>query len=450
MSIFQFLRIIWAYRLMILTSTVVCTLSAVIMVQVVKPRYEAQSRVMLDVIKPDPVTGQVMATAFLRAFTKTQIELVKDLQTASRVVADLNLARDPYYLREYRGRGDAEKDVEFDRWAAQNIMNGADAKLIEGSNILEISHASSSPDRAKRVADGLRKAYIDMTLQSRREAARRNAEWYEQQAEKARSVLMQAETAKAEYERANGILLQDDKVDIDSARLAALANQGGAPVIAATAAAPPSAPILAQVEAELVQASKVLGPNHPTLQALRARRDLAEKQVADERRAANSSVGAAMSAAQATNGLLEAQKSKVLGQREKVERLRIMQDEIDLRRDQYNKGVARAAQLRQEAEVAEAGVIPLASAITPQEPEFPKKGVIIPAAFLGGAGLGIVIGLMMELIGRRVRSADDLAGVIKAPVLAVVRGAPRPVKVGFRMPNLRRALPPAAAGVGPR
>jgi hypothetical protein len=127
-----------------------------------------------------------------------------------------------------------------------------------------------------------------------------------------------------------------------------------------------------------------------------------------------------------------------------------MQDEIDLRRDQYNKGVARAAQLRQEAEVAEAGVIPLASAITPQEPEFPKKGVIIPAAFLGGAGLGIVIGLMMELIGRRVRSADDLAGVIKAPVLAVVRGAPRPVKVGFRMPNLRRALRPAAAGGGTR
>lgn len=448
MSILQFLRIIWAHRMLIAASTIVCTLIAVTTVQVVKPRYEAQSRVMLDIIKPDPVTGQVMATAFIRAFTKTQIELVKDLQTASRVVTDLNLSKDPYYAREYRERGDSQRDLDFNRWAAEQIMKGADAKLIEGSNILEISQGSTSPERARRIADGLRKAYIDMTLQSRREAARRNAEWYEQQAEKSRTALIQAEAAKAQFERVNGILLQDDKIDVDSARLAALATQGGAPVVTAAAAAPPSAAALAQVEAELAQASKVLGPNHPTLQALRTRRDTLEKQVAEERRASTSAASAALSAAQATSGMLEAQKNKVLGQREKVERLRLMQDEIDLRRDQYNKGVARAAQLRQEAEVAEAGAIPLASAILPQEPEFPKKGVIIPAAALGGGALGIVVSLLMELIGRRVRSADDLASVVKAPVLAVVRGAPTRTKKRLKMPGLRRSSKTAAAGAG--
>ena len=154
MSIYQFLRIIWAYRMLIAISTIACTIIAVATVQVVRPRYEAQSRVMLDVIKPDPVTGQVMATAFLRAFTKTQIELVKDLETAGRVVSDLNLSKDPYFQRAYRERGSAQKDVDFDRWAAEQIMKGANAKLIEGSNILEISQGSSSPERAKRIADG--------------------------------------------------------------------------------------------------------------------------------------------------------------------------------------------------------------------------------------------------------------------------------------------------------
>jgi succinoglycan biosynthesis transport protein ExoP len=450
MSILQFLRIIWAYRILIAISTVVCALSAVVMVQLVKPRYEAQSRVMLDVIKPDPVTGQVMATAFLRAYTKTQIELVKDLQVASRVVKDLNLAKDTYYLGLYRKRGGGQQELEFDRWAAEQVANGANARLIDASNILEISYATSSPARARIVADGLRKAYIDITLESRREAARRNAEWYESQAEKSKVVLMGAERAKSEFERANGILLQDDKVDIDSARLSALASQSGAPVFATNASAPPSAPMLAAVEAELGEASKVLGPNHPTLQSLRARRAVLENQVEQERTSANNSAGAAVSAARAASGMLEAQKAKVMGQREKVEQLRLMQDEIDLRRDQYSKGVARAAQLRQEAEIAEAGVVPLAAAVTPREPEFPKKGVIIPAAVFGGAGIGIVIGLMLELIGRRVRSADDLAGVIKVPVLAVVRGAPTPVKVGFRMPNLRRPPRPVAVGAGPR
>lgn len=422
MSILQFLRIIWAYRFLIVASTVICTLVAAVTVQVVRPRYEAQSRVMLDVIKPDPVTGQVMATAFLRAYTKTQIELVKDLQVARRVVEDLGWEKDPKFQAAYRNRDRAQQDLDFTRWAAEEIMGGANAKLIEGSNILEIRFASSSPERAKQVADALRKAYIEMTLQSRREAARRNADWYEAQAEKSKAILFKAEMDKATFERENGILLQDDKVDIDSARLAALASQGQAPVFssAGTSVAPSSGQ-LALVDAELAQASRILGPNHPTLKALQARKGLLEQQVAQERNTAAAAANAAATAARATSGLLEAQKAKVMAQRDKVERLRLMQDEIDLRRDQYTKGIARAAQLRQEAEVAEAGVIPLANAITPQEPEFPKKKLIIGGAFFGGIGLGLLVGLLLELFGRRIRSVDDLEGAIDAPVLAIVR-----------------------------
>jgi uncharacterized protein involved in exopolysaccharide biosynthesis len=434
MSILQFVRIVWAYKYLALASTILFTLIAIVTVQVVEPRYVAQSRVMLDVIKPDPVTGQVMSTAFLRAYTKTQIELVKEQQVARRVVEDLGWEKDPAMQRAYRNRS-GQRDLDFSRWAAQVIMKGADARLIEGSNILEISYTSSNPSRAKTVADGLRKAYVEMTLQSRREAARRNADWYEAQAEKSKSILFKAEMDKANFERDNGILLTQDKVDLDSARLAALASQGVAPVISAGVAVnAPSAGSLAQVEAELEQASKVLGPNHPQLKALQARQQLLEKQVASERNAAASAASTAMSAAQATSGLLEAQKAKVMSQRDKVERVRLMQDEIDLRRDQYTKGIARAAQLRQEAEIAEAGVTPLASAITPQSPVFPKKGLIVGASIFAGIGAGIALGLLIELFGRRVRSADDLEGLVEAPVLAVIRSRVKPSKRGFKLP----------------
>lgn len=448
MSIFQFFRIIWAYRLLIVITTVVSTLIGVTAVQLVRPRYEAQSRVMLDIIKPDPVTGQVMATAFIRAYTKTQIELVQDLQVAKRVVDDLNWAKDPEFQKAYRDRPSTQQDLDFNRWAAEQVMAGANAKLIEGSNILEISFGSSSPERAKQVADSLRRSYIETTLQSRREAARRNADWYEAQAEKSKQILLRAEVDKANFERETGILLQDDKVDIDSARLAALANAGAAPVISSGAAAvAPSAALLAQVDAELAQSSKVFGPNHPQLKALQARRATLEQQVAQERSAAASSAGAAASAAQAASGMLEAQKAKVMAQRDKVERLRLMQDEIDLRREQYTKAIARAAQLRQEAEVAEAGVIPLASAITPQSPVFPKKGLMIGVALFGGLGLGVAVGLLMEIFGRRVRSADDLERAVSAPVLAVIQRretAPKP-RFGINLARLKQASRQSAA-----
>lgn len=420
MSILQFFRIIWARRLIILAATLASTLVAFVVVQIVQPRYEAQSRVVLDIIKPDPVTGQVLATAFLRAYTKTQIELVKDYRVARNVVEDLRWDKNPELLKGYRQRKSGD-DRDFGRWAAQKVIDGTEAKVIEGSNILEISYTSNNPEQAKVVADALLKAYVDTTLQARREAARRNADWYEVQAEKAKAALFQAEQEKSSFERANGILLQDDKVDIDSARLAALAAQGSAPIIAPSAApVSPSSIAAIQMDADIAQASKTLGPNHPQLVEMHRRREILQKQAVEERAAGGASVNASLNAARATAGLLEAQKTRVLAQREKVERLRLLQDDVDLRRQQYNKAGIRAAELRQEAEVSETGVTPLGSAVTPQIPVFPNKPLIIGGSLVGGGGLGLLIALLLELFGRRVRSADDLRIAIEVPVLAIV------------------------------
>jgi len=423
MNIVQFFRIIWAYRLMILAMAAVAAIAGLITVQVVRPRYEANSRVMLDIIKPDPVTGQVIATAFLRAYTKTQIELVKDPDTARVVVRNLNLAKDQAMMRRYK-QSKAANDTDFETWAAQEVARGASAGLIEGSNILEITSGTDSPARAKAIADGLRKAYVDTTLRSRQETARRNAEWYEDQAQKTKAVLFKAEAAKAQYERESGLVLGADKIDIDSARLAALASQGAGQFIAPSSnATGPATMQLAEVDSMIAEASKNLGPNHPGLIELKRRRTLIAARAAQEQNSAGAASASAMSAARATQGMLEAQKAKVMGQREKVERLRLMQDEIDLRRDQYNKAVARSAQLRQEADVAESGVVPLASATTPQSPVFPNKPLIIGGATVAGMLLGLLIALMREIFNRRVRSAEDLHGAVDAPVLAVIRSA---------------------------
>jgi uncharacterized protein involved in exopolysaccharide biosynthesis len=426
MSIFQFLRVMWAYRIMILTFAVAAHIAATATVELVTPRYEAQSRVMLDVIKPDPVTGQVMSTAFLRAYTKTQTELIKDVQVARRVVDDLKWSENKEMQREYRERPADQRSLDFHHWAEQLIVTGANANLISGSNILEITFSSPSPTRAKVVADGLRNAYIDMTLQSRRENARRNALWYEQQAEKVRGILFKAEADKSTLERSSGIILQDNKMDLEQARLAALAGQGGSPVVSAPPGSSPSAFQLAELDAQIAQAEKTLGPNHPTLQGMRLKRKLLADQVAREQNAGAQASAAALSAARANAGLVEQQKAKVLSQRETVERLKLMQDEVDLRRDQYNKALARAAQLRQESEIMDSGVVPLAAAITPQEPVFPKKGLTIGVSIPLGAGLGVVIALLLALLSRRIRSAYDLQTVVDAPVLAVLHNPLKP------------------------
>lgn len=450
MNVFQFLRIIWAYRTIIGGLMLVCLIVSVIFVQLAKPRYEGQSRVMLDIVKPDPVTGQVISSPFVRAYTKTQIELVQDYQVANRVVDNLGWLNRPGIQSWFRSSKKSE-GVDFKQWAADQIVAGTSARLIEGSNILEISYASDNPQRAREVSDALRKAYVDMSLQSRQEAAKRNAEWYETQAEKAKGLLLRSEETKAKYERETGIVLQDGEVDVESARLVALAQQGAAPIVAPTAqTSSPTELQLAQLDAELAQAAKTLGPNHPQLVDARRRREILAAQVSRERSAGGAAAAAAASAARATSGMLEAQKAKVMGQREQVERLRLMQADVNLRREQYNQAATRAAQLRQEAEISVAGATPLGAAVTPQEPVFPNKPLIVGASVPVGAILGLLLALLLEFAGRRIRGADDLASIVKAPVLGVIQSdAPKRRTWRSRLPALpRRAnLRPQAAKV---
>ena len=66
MSIIQFLRILWAYRMLTLLTVIATLVGAGIAILVVPPRYEASTRVMLNTLKPDAVTGQIMPSVETR------------------------------------------------------------------------------------------------------------------------------------------------------------------------------------------------------------------------------------------------------------------------------------------------------------------------------------------------------------------------------------------------
>src|SRR5436190_11564053 len=109
MSIIQFLRILWARRWVIIGGTAACVLGAVIVGMMLPPRWQAHSRVMLDLIKPDPVTGMSFNNNSARAYVATQIELIKDYAVAGQVADDLGLLSDPNLIAAYQARDEADK-----------------------------------------------------------------------------------------------------------------------------------------------------------------------------------------------------------------------------------------------------------------------------------------------------------------------------------------------------
>jgi uncharacterized protein involved in exopolysaccharide biosynthesis len=291
---------------------------------------------------------------------------------------------------------------------------------------------------------------MDYTLASRRQDATRSAQWFSTQAEAARKSAEEAQLAKAAYERANGIVMQGDQAgsqqDTESARLQALVGAAAsAPAAVAstqTTVSSQSSLELAQIDAALAQNAEKLGPNHPQMQQLRAQRALVASVVAKEQAAARAGPSnTAMMGVIARE--LQDQKTRVISQRDKIERLRQLQSEVDLRREQYKKTAERAADLMLESGVADSGMSQIGVVVIPTKPAFPNKLLILGGALGLGAGLGLVLAVLVELLNRRVRGVEDLDFDGGLECLAVVGSAAPKTRTSSLQPS---APTSAAAG----
>jgi uncharacterized protein involved in exopolysaccharide biosynthesis len=420
MSLIQFLRMLYARRMIVLATFLSCLITAAVTAFILPPRYEARARIMLDVLKPDPVTGQVMTNNFMRAYTVTQIETLKGTGVAGRVVDQLGWANDANMLSRYE-KENTDPGADARLWLARQVSENIQANVLEGSNILEIVYNGPSAESAKQMADLIRQAYKDEALQEKRRSSGESADWYRQQADKAKKALEIAETERTSFAKTNGIVLPtDNSPDLETSKLQTLSQQTVA-VAAAPAVAAQINPMQAQIEAvnqQLAQAAATLGPNHPTYQALERQKKLYESLAAKSGGAGGINTGA-------VEGAYERQRARVIGERDKVDQLQRLQNEVLLKRDQYLKAAQRAAELQLEASTTSASITDMGPTTSSTTPSFPNRPLIIGTAAAAGIGLGILLALLVELLNRRVRSEDDLEVAAGAPVFAVV-GAHKP------------------------
>lgn len=442
MSFITFFRILWAKRAIILLATLGSFLAALFVVMTVPPRYDATSRFMLDLLKPDPVTGEMVGARSGKEYVKTQIQLIKDYRVAGKVVDALGWTDSPAMAARYAQRRSGDTR-DFRRWLSQGVIDNTNVVWVEGSNVLAINYSSSSPETAAKMADAVREAYLDYTLDTKRETAARNAAWFSQQTEKLRQQLATAEKRKTDFERANGVVLAQDNSDPEMAKLQALAQSVPAAQAATTAFVAPSSAQLSQIDAQIAASARTLGPNHPDIQILRQQRAAVEASVARETAAARANSG--ISGGPSTQSLLSAQTQKVLAQRGKVSEAQQLAADVQVLKNQFDKAAARAADLEQQAQTTEAGITLLGSAVTPTTPEFPNIPLILIGATALGFAFGLLTALTIELLSRRVRGPEDLANS-GVPVIGAMgpSGSDRDGGLlwrwlGIRRPVFRRA-----------
>lgn len=439
MSLIQFLRILVARRWMILSTMLACMAVATVIAMLLPKRYPATARVMLDIVKPDPVTGRALDANSGRSYIRTQIQLLSDMRVAGQVVDDLGLANNPDTIARYAATGLSELDGGIRGWLGQQIIDNTSAGQVEGSNILEIQYQGPTPEVAKQFAVAIREAYIDAALAFRTDAAGRTGDWYLEQAAKSQQQLSAAEAAMSKFMQDNNIVVQGG-VDSDIVRLqslqgavqAARGTQGSTDAAAASRlsndpVADQLALQLATIEDELALAGARLGPSHPTYKAIQARRNTLSEALARARSNSQSSVAAVSGASRQSLSQLEAelaaQERKVLARKPLMDQLVTLMRDVELKRAQFEKSKERAADLRLEANVSETPLVILGDATVSRTPSYPKIPLVIGLSAFFGLALGILAAIITEFLARRVRGEEDLAYAAGVPVMVTVGAA---------------------------
>lgn len=471
MTFGQFLSILrarWWVVLLVLGLTVATT----VVVSLLLPRqYTATASVVVD-FKPDPITAAVFGGMPSPAVMATQVDILTSERVALRVVQANRLSENPQIRQQWQDETGGEGTVE--QWLITLFQRSLDVQPSRESSVIRVSYQSPDPRFAAGMANAFVQAYVDTALALRVNPARQYSGFFDQQAQESRDALEAAQRRLSDFQKANGIIATDERLDVETARLNELSSQ----LVALQAVAAESRsrqaqassaagermqevlsnPVINQLkadisraEAQLKQLTARLGDAHP--QVVEARASLGELRSRLDAETRRVTGGVAVTSTINTQreaqvrAALEAQRAQVLRMKSVRDEGMLLQREVENAQRSYDAVQARLAQTSLESQTTQSNVNVLTQAAAPLEPSSPNIPLNVAlSVFLGGL-LAVGTALLLELMDRRVRSVDDVIAALDLPVIGVLPkpGAKR-WSPGKALPSMQQRLMPALPG----
>lgn len=441
MNMISFFRALWTRRVVLFTTIALTVVAAIVVKAILPQEYVATANVIVDSNQPDTVTGVVLPTQLTTTFLATQIEVLASRNVALKVVNDLKLAQDPAEQAEFMKEAHSHGTIQD--WLADKLRKNLTITPSRDSNLIAISYQSSDPESAQLLANAFVKAYMQTNLDLQTGPAMQANKWFEAQLSELRDHLRVAQKKLSDYQQSKGIVAVDEKLDVESARLATTANQLAAaqdvtfdttsrnsrsgdqlsdvinnPVIQSLKTQ------LALNEAKLDQLSKSVGRNHPDYLRAKAEVDTARSQLAQETRNAQQSVNTSMRVAQQRESdlrnSLASQKAKLLALKQSRDAGAVLAQDVESAQKAYDMALQRATETRMASQSKQTNITLLNPAPLPTLPSSKSMIAIILIALLMGTFLGMLVALIPELLNRRVRTNADLVNALGLPVLVTL------------------------------
>jgi len=380
------------------------------------------------------------------AYVATQVELVQSGRVATQVARDLNLAENAD-LREM-WQADTGGVGPIDVWIGNLLLEKLKVSNTV-SNLITIEYSSKSPKAAAQVANGFAKAYLDLVLELRNQPVREASQWFEEQLAGMRSQVTQAQNKLTAFQKQKDILVADEHLDIESARLTELNTQmltarsafyeaqskykqaselvasGGSPDamadVMASAAVAAVKLDLARAESLLQTASTDLGPNHPVYMKYAADVKALREKLADEMKKVVATLKNAMEQAQKRDqelkAAVDAQQARIMQAKDVRVEIAAMTRDVDNAQRNYDTVLTRAMSTRLESRARQGDAALLTPAVEPPLPAQPKLPLIAALSVVLGLLIAATMVYLLESIDRRVRSRTDLEARLAVPSL---------------------------------
>lgn len=459
MKIRRFLQVLRARRKVILLTLLVTTLTAFV-VSLAQPKvYKSTASLVISYRGADSGIGASLPAQVLQGYIATQVDIIGSKNVALKVVDTLKLDQGAEVKEQFQKATDGDGSIRD--WLADQLLKNLQVQPAKDSSVIDITFKATDPKFAASVANAFATSYQGAGLQLTAEPMKKTPGIFGDQAKQLKRNLEEAQKRLSKFQQEKGIVSADGRMDVETNRLNEISSQlvvaqaqaleaasrrGGAqggggesPEVIGNPLIQNLKAELARAEARFSQSTQGLGPNHPQYRSAQAEVSRLKAELNSQVAAVSHGVANHIRSLQQREADLRAaynaQKTKVLELNKSRDELALLAREVENAQRTYDTATQRLAKTSVEGQIAQADVALLNEAVpalTPSGPQVMRNTLL--AALLGSI-LGIVIGSLAEMADRRVRTVEDLADVLDAPVLGVI-GWERGSEDNFNVPRL--------------
>ncbi|MEO7852768.1 MAG: chain length determinant protein EpsF [Rubrivivax sp.] len=455
-QIVSILKARWWAALLIFVLTVGVTVAISLLLP---KQYTANASVVAD-FKPDPVAliSSGMASS---GFMATQVDVITSERVALRVIRNLKLAENPQvrqqWLLETEGIGSIET------WMVTFFQKQLEVKPSRESSVITVSYKAPDAGFAAAMANAFVQAYLQTALELRVEPAKQYSTFFDNRATEARDALEKAQSKLSAFQKENGIIASDERLDIENARLNELSSQtvmlqalasesGSRQVQARSDSADKMQEVLnnplvsglkadlSRAEAKLQELQARLGDNHPQVVEAKANISALRSKVDAEIRRVTSGVGVSNTITRQrvadVRASLEAQRNKVLRLKAVRDDGAVLMRDVESAQRAFEGVTQRLNQSSLESQNTQSNIHLLTAATAPLLASSPRVMLNTALAVVLGLMLAIGLALLLEMMDRRVRGVDDVAAALGLAVIGVLPKPTARALIGGNKPSL--------------